>query len=110
MPEAINGYHIIVWGPLPMPIMPENSRMGTVRADKKDTTNQGMTWTKSRVFKAARLLLLDVNPIHIPTQINAARFASTVTVPAAAIVNVTERLSPFQAAGAPFTVTEGPGE
>ena len=70
IPEERSGYHTIIRGPEVeiRPIKPENINMEASTATK-DIVNHGIICTKAMVFKVARELFFEVNPIHIPNQL-----------------------------------------
>ena len=92
--EVTSGYQAMIPdGAVAAPFIKLGSNTsGTISADANETTNQGMTSTKTIVFKVAMLLLFEFSPIHMPNHPKAARLATTVTVPATEITTVTRPL------------------
>ena len=74
--------------------------IGITSADANEMTIPGMTCTKASVFKVARLLLLEVIPIHMPNQHIATRFAAETMMAAPEPTRVTARLGTMLRAGA----------
>src|SRR5437868_5259958 len=52
--------------------------------EPKAITSHGMTWTKSNVFRVARLAVREVIPIHMPNQQRAMRLPAVATAAASA--------------------------
>src|SRR5436190_23987119 len=52
-------------------------------------TIQGITWTKQMVFKVAKLVLLEVIPIHMPNHESATKLAALVIAARRAATTVT---------------------
>ena len=59
----------------------QNTGMRTIQIPKVEAnqiTMTGTIWTKASVLSVAKLALRDVNPIHMPNQHKAIRFAAAV--------------------------------